>query len=147
MLAWQLCDFSGDQDQYCQETLYFVTFQVGGGGGGGPDPMSPPSGSFHDVAMSSNAICENKVLAKRSDFTVFSTSGYNVSHFQRSNLWPILTEKNMRGSRGGRGPDPPPLKNHKNTGFLATLARIPSYKVHQHSMFGHHRPACEMSFK
>ena len=26
--------------------------------------MSPPSGSVHDVAMSFNAFCKNKVLAK-----------------------------------------------------------------------------------
>ena len=34
------CDFSGDPDQYCKETLYFfLFFQVGGGG---PNPLSPP---------------------------------------------------------------------------------------------------------
>ena len=38
MLAWQLCDFSGDPDQYCYETLYFAIFSRGGGGSG---PMSP----------------------------------------------------------------------------------------------------------
>ena len=35
MLAWLLCDFSGDPDQYCKETLYFYDFS------GGPDPLSP----------------------------------------------------------------------------------------------------------
>ena len=32
------CDFSGELDQYCLETLFLVIFK---GGGGGPDPMSP----------------------------------------------------------------------------------------------------------
>ena len=27
MLAWWLCDFSGDPDQYCKETYIFVFFQ------------------------------------------------------------------------------------------------------------------------
>ena len=51
----------------------------------------------------------------------------------------------MRGSRVGTGgPDPPPLKNHKNKGFLSNtgpdplkIEKLPS----QHSMLGHHRPA------
>ena len=32
------CDFSGDLDQYCFKTLFFMIFK---GGGGGPDPLSP----------------------------------------------------------------------------------------------------------
>ena len=32
--------FTGDPDQHCLETLYFVIFQ-GKWGGGGPDPLSP----------------------------------------------------------------------------------------------------------
>ena len=32
--------FSGDQDQYCDENLFFVIFHRGGGGGG-PDPLFP----------------------------------------------------------------------------------------------------------
>ena len=35
MLAWSLCDFSGESDQYFLETLFFVFFQ------GDPDPLSP----------------------------------------------------------------------------------------------------------
>ena len=31
------CDFSGDPDQYCYETLYFLIFQ----GGVGSGPLSP----------------------------------------------------------------------------------------------------------
>ena len=49
----------------------------------------------------------------------------------------------MRGSRGGRGSGPP-LKNHKNIGFLINtcldplkITKLPS----QHSMLGHHRHA------
>ena len=38
MLAWKLCDFSGDLDQYCIETLYLRDFS------GGRTPLSP-SGS------------------------------------------------------------------------------------------------------
>ena len=33
----KLCDFSGDPDQYCYETLYFCDFS-----GGSPDPLPPP---------------------------------------------------------------------------------------------------------
>ena len=43
MLAWKLSDFSGDPDQYCYETLYFVIFKEGGG----PNPLPPPSESVH----------------------------------------------------------------------------------------------------
>ena len=52
----------------------------------------------------------------------------------------------MGGSRGGTGvPDPPPpLKIHKNIGFLNKTATDP-LKVtklpSKHSMIGHHRPA------
>ena len=35
--------FSGDPDQYCKETLYFVIFQ------GGPDPLPPSPGSAHAI--------------------------------------------------------------------------------------------------
>ena len=53
----------------------------------------------------------------------------------------------MCGSRGGdRGPEPLPLKNHKNIGFPSNIdldplkiTKLPS----QHSMFGHHRHASE----
>ena len=52
----------------------------------------------------------------------------------------------MRGSRGGggMGSGPPPLKIHKNIGFLSNngpdllkITIVPS----QHSMLGHHRQA------
>ena len=39
MLAWSLCDLSGDLDQYCLETINFCDFS---GGGDGPDPLPPP---------------------------------------------------------------------------------------------------------
>ena len=45
MLAYKICDFSEDVDQYCKETLYFVIFQ----GGGGPGPL-PPSGTADDTS-------------------------------------------------------------------------------------------------
>ena len=35
-----LCNFPGDTDQYCLETLYFCDFS--GGAGGRPDALSPP---------------------------------------------------------------------------------------------------------
>ena len=38
MLAPELCDFSGDRDKFCEETIYFCDFS----GGGGPDPLSSP---------------------------------------------------------------------------------------------------------
>ena len=37
------CDFSGEPDQYCKETLYFCYFL----GGTGPPAPPPPSGSTH----------------------------------------------------------------------------------------------------
>ena len=56
----------------------------------------------------------------------------------------------MCGSRGGgqgvRTPPPPPLKNHKNTGFLSNTGPDPlkNHKLpSQHSMLGHHRHASE----
>ena len=39
------CDFTGDWDQYCLETLYFCDFQ------GGSGPPVPPSGSGSAVAQ------------------------------------------------------------------------------------------------
>ena len=30
MLVWKLCDFSGDTDQYCKETLLLCDFSGGG---------------------------------------------------------------------------------------------------------------------
>ena len=51
---------------------------------------------------------------------------------------------------GTGGPDPPPLKIHKNIGFLSKtgadplkMTRLPS----QNSMSGHHRHASETPFK
>ena len=38
MLTWQLCDFSGDPDQYCKETIQLCDFAAGG-----------PSGSVHEL--------------------------------------------------------------------------------------------------
>ena len=56
----------------------------------------------------------------------------------------------MPGSRGGTGgPDPPPMKNHKNIWFTSNIdldplkiTKLPS----QHSMLGHHRHANETPF-
>ena len=46
----------------------------------------------------------------------------------------------------GRGPDPLPLENYKNTGFLSNtgpdVLKIINVPI-QHSMLGHHRPASE----
>ena len=56
MLAWPLCDFSGDPDQYCLETLNFCDFS---GGGGGPDPL-PTSGSAHNnQGLVPKVLCQN----------------------------------------------------------------------------------------
>ena len=60
----------------------------------------------------------------------------------------------MCGSRGGVGgtgdPDPPPLENYKNIGFLSKTGQDPlkitKLPIH-HSMLGHHRPASETPFK
>ena len=56
------------------------------------------------------------------------------------------------GGTGGLD-SPPPLKNHKNIGFLSNTGPDP-LKNHkatkppsQHSMLGPHRPASEMPFK
>ena len=60
MLAWQLCDLSGDLDQYCSKTLYFCDFPEGGGGGWGgggwgsgpPVPtLNPPMVQIIDLLM------------------------------------------------------------------------------------------------
>ena len=55
----------------------------------------------------------------------------------------------QEGGTGGPGPLPP-LKNHKNIGFLSNtgpdhlkITKLPS----QHSMLGHHRNASETPFK
>ena len=58
MLAWQLCDFSGDQDKYCYETLYFCDFS---GGGGGVEPPVLPSGFAHDMPHTGTA-CVNNIV-------------------------------------------------------------------------------------
>ena len=51
MLAWQLCDFSGDPDQYCSETLYFCDFS-----GGGVRLPVPPSGPAHAFYMQTETL-------------------------------------------------------------------------------------------
>ena len=56
----------------------------------------------------------------------------------------------MRGSRGGRGPDPPALENHKAIGFLSNTGPDPGpdhKKITKHSMLGHHRPTGETPFE
>ena len=54
------------------------------------------------------------------------------------------------GGTGGLGSPPPPLKNHKNIGFLSNtgpdpleITKLPS----QHSMLGHHLHASKTPFK
>ena len=54
------------------------------------------------------------------------------------------------GDRGSRPPHPPPLKNHKNIGFLSNIGpdplkitKLPS----QHTTVGHYQPARETPFK
>ena len=56
------------------------------------------------------------------------------------------TRADPAGGGGIRGVDPPPLKNHKNIGFLSNIGpdhfeitKLPS----QHSIFGHHWHASE----
>ena len=46
---------------------------------------------------------------------------------------------------GGTGVPGPPLKNHKNTGFLSDTGPDSLEKC-QHTMLGHHRPARETPF-
>ena len=57
----------------------------------------------------------------------------------------------VRGSKDGdRGFGPPPLKNHKNTGFLSITGPDPlkiTKLPNQHSILGHHRHASETPFK
>ena len=55
----------------------------------------------------------------------------------------------QRGGGAG-GPDPPPMKNHKNIWFLINcgpdplkITKLPS----QHSMLGHHQHASETPFR
>ena len=54
------------------------------------------------------------------------------------------------GGGGGWGSGPPPLKNHKNIGFISNTG-VDTLKItklsSKHSMFGHHRHASEMPFK
>ena len=56
----------------------------------------------------------------------------------------------VRIQRGTGGPDPPPLKNHKNIGFLSNFGPDPlqiTKLLSQHSMLGHHQHASETPFK
>ena len=56
----------------------------------------------------------------------------------------------MGGSRGGDWGTPPPLKNHKNIGFLGKTGPDPlkNFKATKPAFnTGHHRPASEMPFK
>ena len=50
MLAWYLCDFSGDRTSISKKPYIFVIFH--GKGGGGPDHLSPPL----DPAMKSHPL-------------------------------------------------------------------------------------------
>ena len=53
------------------------------------------------------------------------------------------------GGRGAGSPDPPPLKNHKNIGFLSYTGPVPlkiTKRPCQHSMLGNHRHASETPF-
>ena len=57
----------------------------------------------------------------------------------------------MGGSRGGIGvPDPPPLKNHKNIGFLSNTGPDPlkiTKPQSRQSMLGHHQHSRETPFQ
>ena len=56
----------------------------------------------------------------------------------------------MGRSRGGDWGSGPPLKNHKNIGFLGNTGPDPmkiTKLQSQHSMLGNHRPDNEMPFK
>ena len=61
--------------------------------------------------------------------------------------WPFADPEGGTG-----GPDPPPLKNHKNIGFLSNTGQDP-LKNHkatvpsQNSMLGHHRHVSKTPFK
>ena len=73
---------------------------------------------------------------------------YHISH---SFSVPTIKAKSCADPEGGTGiPDPPPLENYKNIGFLSNtgpdplkITKLPS----QHSMLGHHRPISEAPFK
>ena len=60
-------------------------------------------------------------------------------------------QKHVRIQRGGgQGVRTPPLKNHKNIGFLSNNGPDPCKATTlpcQNLMFGHHRPASETPFK
>ena len=71
--------------------------------------------------------------------------------FQYISISVYIVRSHARIQRGGTGgPDPPPMKNHKNIEFLSNpgrdsqeFSKLPT----QHSTLGHHRHASETSFK
>ena len=72
---------------------------------------------------------------------------FNVEHLD------FFVAQIMRGSNGGGGGqgDVPPLKNHKNIGFLSNTGPDPKKNkkklLSQYSMLGYHQHASDAPFK
>ena len=86
-------------------------------------------------------------------FFIFFLSTFFQNHFFSENYFrntclacsgSRLLGRNQVGGGGEQGALDPPLKNHKNIGFLSDIGPDPlkKYKAtSQHSMFDHHRHA------
>ena len=83
-------------------------------------------------------VCFFELLFQKISFRI--TTGVKEFRSGNSKISLVFHVGIQRGGGTG-GPDPPPLKNHKNIGFLGPwkITKLPS----QHSMLGHHRPASE----
>ena len=92
-------------------------------------------------------LADNKSLQKQGELKMDKTSSvFNIKKYHCHHV------QIQRGGGGGVW-IPPPLKNHKNIGFLCNTAPNPlkNHKAtkipRKHSMLGHHRPASETPLK
>ena len=117
--------------------------------------------SFCSILFDCNFVCL-KMVTVYTEYGISSIKSYYtpciesfmallMSHVSRKF---VIIKTAMCGSRreGNRGSGlPPPLKRHKNKGFLSNTGLDPlkNHKaaISQHSMLGHHQPASETPFK
>ena len=92
MLAWYLCDLSGDPNQYCSETLYFCDFS---GVGGVRTPSPPLDPQMHDIngpdniAKMATMTMYGKTLKKTNNYKLFKKLAI-VQHLTKVGCW-LLT--------------------------------------------------------
>ena len=108
---------------------------------------SDPNGIQEKMFRQFKNLCMRKKVCKVS---YKSPDAHDKMGFQYISISVYIVRSYALIQRGIGGPDPPPLKNHKNIEFLRITGPDPlefSKLPSQHSTLGHHRHASETPFK